>query len=432
MLKKQNRAKPKKIINHRREFFPPGKPQLGGAGGEMILISVCPKQKQTHNHTDITTSTVKMPRHVNNPFCSLLLTAVVSLSAGALRQYHFVNQNLCWTEAQRYCREKYTDLVTISDTQDQNDIEQVIERGNPGANRVWIGLRSTNTWIWSLDDSMFYTANESQYRNWEPEQPQGDGDCAFMNSVGQWHDITCTSQMHFICYNASSKGFVPVKEKKTWTEAQRYCREKYTDLASVRNESENDQIKGIILSSDSAWIGLHRLWVWSDNSTSTFTYWKPDEPNIGANRHDICTSIDTHQQKRWIYDQCTTQHPFVCYDDELVLIRQNLTWTGALNYCRNNDMDLVSVFSGDVQRRVEDVTASASSPQVWLGLRHSCVVGLWFWVNGQTLCYEQWAAGHGTGEEDCSTTVRSGAIRTGDQRWVSLPETNTNNFICIK
>ncbi|XP_048034378.1 macrophage mannose receptor 1-like [Megalobrama amblycephala] len=396
----------------------------------MILISVCPKQTQTHNRTDITTSTVKMPRHVNNPFSSLLLTAVVSLSAGALRQYHVVNQNLRWTEAQRYCREKYTDLVTINNMQDQNDIEQVIKRGKPGENRGWIGLRSTDTWIWSLDDSTFYTANESQYRNWEPGQPQGDGDCAFMKTQGKWHDITCSTSMRFICYNAS-KGFVPVQDLKNWTEAQRYCRDKHTDLASVRNESENNQIMQLTSPNDT-WIGLHRLWVWSDNSTSTFTHWKPGEPDIKENRHDICTSIDTQHKDGWIDDPCTNLYHFMCYDDKLVLIRQNLTWTGALNYCRNNDMDLVSVFSEDVQRRVENVTASASSPHVWLGLRHSCVVGLWFWVNGQTLCYEQWAAGYGTGEEDCSTTVRSGAIRTGDQRWVSLPETDTNNFICIK
>lgn len=126
---------------------------------------------------------------------------MVSLSAGALHRYHFVNQDLSWTDAQRYCREKYTDLVTINDTQDQTDIEQVIKRGNPGAERVWIGLRSTDTWIWSLNDSKFYTANESQYRNWAPGQPQGDGHCAFMNNEGKWHDITCSTQMHFICYN---------------------------------------------------------------------------------------------------------------------------------------------------------------------------------------------------------------------------------------
>ncbi|XP_067301528.1 echinoidin-like [Pseudorasbora parva] len=116
----------------------------------------------------------------------------------------------------------------------------------------------------------------------------------------------------------------------------------------------------------------------------------------------------------------------------MVLVRENLTWTEALRYCRDRDMDLVSVDSEDIQNRVKNVTASASSPHVWLGLRHSCVVGLWFWVNGQTLCYGQWASGYGTGEENCTTTVRSGAIQTSGQRWISLPEDETNNFICVK
>ncbi|KAL0149993.1 hypothetical protein M9458_054652, partial [Cirrhinus mrigala] len=109
-----------------------------------------------------------------------LSSAVVSSS---LRQYHFVDQEMNWTEAQRYCREKHTDLVTINDMQEQNDIKQTV---NGNTERVWIGLRSTNTWIWSLSDPAFYRANESQYRNWSNKQPQGHGDCVYMEiSNGQ-------------------------------------------------------------------------------------------------------------------------------------------------------------------------------------------------------------------------------------------------------
>ncbi len=125
-----------------------------------------------------------------------LSSAVVSSSP---RQYHFVNQNKSWTEAQRYCRENHTDLVTINDIQEQNDINQVI---NSVSDRVWIGLK--DTWIWSLSDPDFYRRDESQYRNWKqsPKQPSGDGDCVYMDDVdGRWHDINCDSQMHFICYN---------------------------------------------------------------------------------------------------------------------------------------------------------------------------------------------------------------------------------------
>ncbi|XP_052395954.1 macrophage mannose receptor 1-like isoform X5 [Carassius gibelio] len=372
---------------------------------------------------------------------SLLLTAVVSSSARAPRQYHFVNQKKSWTEAQSYCREKYTDLVTISDIQEQNDIEQAIKRVNSNADRVWIGLRSTDSWIWSLSDPAFYREHESQYRNWGREQPNGDGDCINMECVndhkGKWHDVDCSTTRPFICYNGSSKGFIIVQEKKNWTEAQKYCRERHTDLASVRNQTENKQIQKIIdqniTSRDQdkrVWIGLHRLWVWSDNSTSTFTHWKSDRPASRNTNHDDCALID--RQGIWTDEECSEEHPFVCYDEKLVLVRENKTWTEALRRCRNMDMDLVSVDSDQMQQRVMNVTSSALSDHVWLGLRHSCTVGIWFWVKGQTVCYDQWASDYDSGLDECTETVRSGAIRTRDNHWISLPETEEINFICTK
>ncbi len=118
------------------------------------------------------------------------------------------------------------------------------------------------------------------------------------------------------CFKAST-GFVPVPEKKNWTDAQKYCREKHTDLASVRNESENNQIQNM-LTDNTVWIGLHRLWVWSDNSTASFTHWKSGEPNIGANRNSICTSTDMSDGGRWTDELCSKPHPFVCYDGEYI------------------------------------------------------------------------------------------------------------------
>ncbi|XP_042606826.1 snaclec 1-like [Cyprinus carpio] len=124
--------------------------------------------------------------------------------------------------------------------------------------------------------------------------------------------------------------------------------------------------------------------------------------------------------------------PTACPQDKLVLIRENKTWTEALRYCRDRDMDLVSVDSEQMQRWVMDVTSSALSDHVWLGLRHACALRFWFWVNGCTVCYNQWAPDYDTGLNDCDKTVRSGVIRTCDNRWISRPETDRYNFICIK
>ncbi|KAL0149997.1 hypothetical protein M9458_054656, partial [Cirrhinus mrigala] len=90
---------------------------------------------------------------------------------------------------------------------------------------------------------------------------------------------------------------------------------------------------------------------------------------------------------------------------KLVLIRENKTWTEALRHCRNNDMDLVSVDSEQMQRWVKMSIMKANvSDHVWLGLRHSCILGIWYWVNGQTVCYDQWAPDYDKGLDECDTT----------------------------
>ncbi len=120
------------------------------------------------------------------------------------------------------------------------------------------------------------------------------------------------------CFKAST-GFVRVKEEKNWTDAQKYCREKHTDLASVRNERENNLIKNITEKPNphkQVWIGLHRLWVWSDNSTDSFTHWKTDRSGTRVGRNDDCALIDL--QGRWTDQLCSEPHHFMCYDGEYI------------------------------------------------------------------------------------------------------------------
>ncbi|XP_051986761.1 macrophage mannose receptor 1-like [Xyrauchen texanus] len=367
-------------------------------------------------------------------FITFILSAVFSSSACVPRQYHFVNQNLNWTEAQRYCRENYTDLATINN---KNDIEDLLKSVNDGQiEHVWIGLQKTVSykWKWSLGDPAFYTENNSQYRNWFPGQPNHDGDCSNMNP-GQWNDSPCNDNFRFICYNDSSKRFIPVLQTMTWRDAQIYCRENHTDLVSVRNQTENQQIEKIRNDAhitSGAWIGLFRdSWEWSDQSNSSYRNWRKSQPdNSGGNENCAVVWVKS-DRGQWGDWKCDKKTQFVCHEDKLVLIQQNLSWNEALRYCRENHVDLVSVISEQIQRRVMNVARKASTAEVWLGLRHSCTLGIWFWVNGEILCYQNWAAGNGTGVEDCSDAVRVGAVQSGgDPRWISLPQTHKLNFIC--
>ena len=117
--------------------------------------------------------------------------------------------------------------------------------------------------------------------------------------------------------------------------------------------------------------------------------------------------------------------------DKLVLVPENKTWIEALQYCREYHVDLVSVTSERIQRWVRERAKGASSTHVWLGLQHSFNMGLWFWVNGELVCYNNLAQGGETGP-DCQR-ARVGAMESGGDwvgRWVMLPETEKLNFIC--
>ncbi|XP_051947384.1 macrophage mannose receptor 1-like isoform X2 [Xyrauchen texanus] len=364
-------------------------------------------------------------------FITFLLTAVFSFSACVANHYHFVNINLNWTEAQRYCRVNYTDLATINSKTDIDEMMKTVK--DESVQRVWIGLHKTQkkTWKWSLGNPAFYTGNDSHYQNWESNNIHVDGDCVCMDGQnGKWDNTKCEENKNFICYNASSEEYIFNSPGMNWRDAQRFCREKHTDLASVRNQNENQTIQNIINNhqgSEKAWFGLFRdSWEWSDLSESSFR-----DGILGENDKNTenCTAVSlVGPHKKYQYWNCDKSFPFVCYN-KFVLIQQNLTWNEALKYCRDNHVDLVSVESQQIQNSVMNVVKKASTAAVWLGLRQACALGIWFWVNGEIVCYQDWAAGNGTGVEDCSDTA--GAVQSGDnQTWISLPQTDKLNFIC--
>ncbi|XP_067256432.1 C-type mannose receptor 2-like isoform X2 [Chanodichthys erythropterus] len=224
-----------------------------------------------------------------------------------------------------------------------------------------------------------------------------------------------------------------INVKKSWTEAQRYCRENYTDLATVDNMNDMNELKKTV-NDGRVWIGLQKTsvdkWQWSSGDPALYLNWGPAQPNNGEER---CAVIMSGQWGDW---SCGHIFTFICSssnNEKLILIKENLTWSEALRYCRQNHVDLVSVHSEEIQRDVMNVVKQASTEEVWLGLHNYCSMNMWLWLSGEIVCYQNWAPGNGTEPEDCRLEKRKGAVQSGgDQRWISRPETDRLNFICSR
>ena len=122
---------------------------------------------------------------------TLSFTALCSVSECVQRQYHFINVLKNWTEAQRFCRENYTDLATVDNMNDMNELN----KSEKSVQYVWIGLKKTSVdkWQWSSGEPALYL-------NWKPGQPETSY-CGMMSN-GQFHDLSCSDNRHFVCNNS--------------------------------------------------------------------------------------------------------------------------------------------------------------------------------------------------------------------------------------
>ena len=132
-------------------------------------------------------------------FVVFFLSEWLVLCTCVLRQYHFVNQHLTWTEAQTYCRQTHTDLATIENSEELNQLISTVSSAGHSSD-VWLGLYSEIDWRWS-------DGSGAQYRNWYNYYNSNFNDanqCMLMWYYGQWINEGCMTSYPFICYNGKT------------------------------------------------------------------------------------------------------------------------------------------------------------------------------------------------------------------------------------
>uniref|UniRef100_A0A087X337 C-type lectin domain-containing protein n=1 Tax=Poecilia formosa TaxID=48698 RepID=A0A087X337_POEFO len=351
-----------------------------------------------------------------------------------LYQFYYNNEAKTWTEAQQYCRENHTDLVTVTNMKDMKRLINISAGDQSGA---WIGLydqtHGNRTWCWSLPGVEF---DESETK-WNTGEPTDYGNqvthenCVMVNKNLKWIDTSCRNQHNFLCSDETNTThkYHLIKEKKSWQEAQSYCREKHTDLISGTKQLQDEEVKKLMNStSDSSYIGLFRdTWRWSDGSSFSFRHWNKNFNNPETNSGQ-CAMTKFDGEGRWTNVNCGNTKPFICYDDELILIKENKTWEDALDHCRGHHHDLVTITNMDDQKRVQEEAKEASTGYVWMGLSYACTLDLWFWVSDEVVSYQNWALGGAM--DDCDM---SGAMETGgNHQWFKRNDAEKFNFICSK
>uniref|UniRef100_A0A3B3CQY2 C-type lectin domain-containing protein n=1 Tax=Oryzias melastigma TaxID=30732 RepID=A0A3B3CQY2_ORYME len=135
----------------------------------------------------------------------------ISCSEVPPRQYYYVNKALNWSEAQQYCREKYTDLATFDSMDDLNRL-----KADFSYSWAWIGLHDdpaawktsmgneSNSWRWSATGQTSRTGFQSWSINC-PDYWKGEETCATITKNGVWNDDLCGFSYSFLCFNGKTK-----------------------------------------------------------------------------------------------------------------------------------------------------------------------------------------------------------------------------------
>ncbi|KAI5093177.1 secretory phospholipase A2 receptor [Silurus meridionalis] len=328
------------------------------------------------------------------------------------QNYHLILENKTWYGAQRYCRSKYTDLVSIRDQQ-QN--EEVKMKGLNSNTLFWIGLL--------CDDWQWTDGGNSTYRNWGSGFPYSSpSNCVMLGSGGQWHSVPCSNNFQYtLCdIHRRSTTFYLISGYMNETVGRAACRENHIDLVTVHSDGDNSDLYKIIRKADSGSrsgrIGLIRGQFsekWSNGDPVTF------RSLAGVCGTSTCCAA-MKPDGSWESLQCTKTRYFMCYKEDVSsqipnyhLILENKTWYGAQRYCRSKYTDLVSIRD---QQQNEEVKMKGlnSNTLFWIGLLRDD----WQWTDGGNSTYRNWRSSEPKSSANDCVSMEYGGL------WHSVPCSN--------
>ncbi|XP_023136670.3 macrophage mannose receptor 1 [Amphiprion ocellaris] len=400
--------------------------------------------------------------------------------------YFFSTDTKTWTEANAFCSEQNSDLMSIQDVH-----ERLWVRTQIGTEIFWIGLNDhvvEGVYEWS-DGSPFI--EYLQY--WMPGQPDNWGDepgedCGQVvgSSFGQWNDENCNVKRKYICkhINANpgpqcdlSNGWrqygsdcykLKADVRKSWNLARHDCVFEGGDLVSITTAEEN-QFVSATMGSDhlDLWIGLSNLkcnkiscevevgnteLTWSDARKDQYRNWDENQPAIDT-QVGTCIGIikdSTDDFGKWKSHVCRYERPYMCkrplntichpgwlsFAGSCYWLVSNVnmltTWHEASNECDKYGAHLLIINSEDEQFFINGKLPDfhqVEIPDIWIGLSDMYEDGVFKWVDKSAIQFSNYGSGWPKNTEkmwDC------GQIYTGNYegKWETANCFKSLGYIC--
>ncbi|XP_040023036.2 macrophage mannose receptor 1 [Gasterosteus aculeatus] len=374
-------------------------------------------------------------------------------------------------EAKRACSAAGAHLVDVADRYENAFLISLV--GLRPEKYFWTGLSNTDdihTFKWN-------TRRKVTFTHFNVDMPDRNQGCVAMTTgvfAGLWDVVSCSNKEKYICKKPAEgvpvttvppttiplscpPGWTPAgkrsvcfkvykkstAEKKSWQEAQDFCKDIGGQLMSVHTEEDLSNAR--LQSGDPAWIGLrlgtNAAFEWVDGSPFGFSNWDFGEPN-NHNDNEHCAEVRSYYGRHWNDAFCENYKDWICqigkgvtpkpepvlvetvynttedgwfiYNDTQYLVNEDdLDMESARDVCRKSFGDL-AVITGESERKfLWKLIAKGDKGQYFIGMTVNLDKSF-SWVDGTPVSYTSWENNEpnfANNDEHCVTTYR------GSGRW---------------
>ncbi|KAL1281032.1 hypothetical protein QQF64_015632, partial [Cirrhinus molitorella] len=186
---------------------------------------------------------------------------------GVYRNFTYINTRMSGQRL-RVMQSKHTDLAFVETGDDANRLINIVDAGYSGS--VWIGLKRVTQKRWG----------------------------------------GLTEKIHF----PQNLWIHQCRIVEDWTDAQSFCRKYHTDLATIRNSEDQNQIMSIFPSDIRGfWFGVcSRMLGMVDKWSNFFRHWAVGQPSQSLGLMNVLACQQLILGK-WIHESCFLQCPFICH-----------------------------------------------------------------------------------------------------------------------